>query len=95
MYAKVVSVEVGIRELRNRLSYWLSRASGGEEVIVTERGRPVARITAMDGKTTLDRLIEEGKVIPAKRRRPRPLPEPIEIPGGISDLLESDRDSGY
>jgi len=95
VYASLVSMEIGVRELRNRLSYWLDRASGGEEVIVTQRGRPVARLTAMDGKTTLDRLIEKGLVIPAKRRRPRRLPEPIDIPGGISDLLEDDRRSGY
>jgi prevent-host-death family protein len=86
-----VSVQVGIRELRNKLSYWLDRAAAGDEVIVTERGRPVARITAMDGKTTLDRLIDEGLVIPAKRRRARPLPKPIEVPGGISDLLKDSR----
>jgi prevent-host-death family protein len=95
VYASVVSVEVGVRELRNRLSYWLDRVSGGEEVIITERGRAVARLTAMDGKSTLDRLIERGAVIPAKRRRPLRLPEPIDVPGGISDLLEEDRRSGY
>jgi prevent-host-death family protein len=86
-----MSVEVGIRELRNRLSYWLDRAASGDEIIVTARGRPVARMTAMDGKTTLDRLIDEGLVTPAKQRRPRPLPEPIEVPGGISDLLQESR----
>ena len=33
---------VGVRELKNRLTYYLRRARKGEEVIVTERGRPVA-----------------------------------------------------
>ena len=32
---------VGVRELKNRLTYYLRRARKGEEVIVTERGRPV------------------------------------------------------
>jgi prevent-host-death family protein len=53
------------------LSYWLDRAADGEEVIVTERGKPRARITAVDGKTTLQRLIEQGIVTPAsKPKRP-------------------------
>ena len=33
---------VGVRELKNRLTYYLRRARKGEEVIVAERGRPVA-----------------------------------------------------
>ena len=33
---------VGVRELKNRLTYYLRRATKGEEIIVTERGRPVA-----------------------------------------------------
>src|SRR5262249_55890290 len=32
---------VGVRELKNRLTHYLRRARKGEEVIVTERGRPV------------------------------------------------------
>ena len=36
--------KVGVRELRNNLSKYLERVRGGEEVIVTDRGRPVARV---------------------------------------------------
>jgi prevent-host-death family protein len=86
-----MSMQVGIRGLRDRLSYWLDRVAVGDDVIVTKRGRPVARITALDDGTTLDRRIEEGQVVPAKRRRARPLPEPIDVPGGISDLLKDAR----
>ncbi len=35
-------IEVGVRELRNNLSRYLERVRGGEEVIVTDRGSPVA-----------------------------------------------------
>ena len=35
---------VGIRELKNRLTYYLRRTKKGEEVIVTERGKPIALI---------------------------------------------------
>lgn len=35
---------VGVKELKNRLSQYLHRTKKGEEVIVTERGRPIALI---------------------------------------------------
>ena len=38
---------VGVRELKNRLTYYLQRARKGEEVIVTERGRPVAVLRSL------------------------------------------------
>ncbi len=33
---------VGVKELKDRLTHYLRRAKQGEEVIVTERGKPVA-----------------------------------------------------
>ena len=38
---------VGVRELKSRLIYYLRRARRGEEVIVTERGRPVAVLQSL------------------------------------------------
>ena len=35
---------VGIKELKNRLTQYLRRTKQGEEVIVTERGKPIALI---------------------------------------------------
>jgi prevent-host-death family protein len=35
---------VGVRELKNRLTHYLRRTKQGEEVVVTERGRPIALI---------------------------------------------------
>jgi prevent-host-death family protein len=37
---------VGVRELRQNLSKYLDRVKGGEALIVTEHGRPVARLVA-------------------------------------------------
>jgi prevent-host-death family protein len=69
-----MAVEVGVRELRSKLSHWLDRAKNGEEVIVTERGKPVARITAAGYRETWDRLIEEGVITRATKPR-----EPIDV----------------
>jgi prevent-host-death family protein len=59
--------EVGIRELRDHLSAWLDQVREGHEVIVTERGRPVARITATSGDAWLDALVDAGIVTPPER----------------------------
>ena len=41
-------VEVGVRALKDQLSRFLRRASQGERVVVTDRGRPIAVITAVE-----------------------------------------------
>lgn len=48
---------VGIRELKNRLSEYLQRVFGGERVIVTDRGRPVA-VLSPPPETAADERIE-------------------------------------
>src|SRR5689334_620101 len=37
-------MDVSVRELKARLSHYLKLAARGEQVIVTSRGRPVARL---------------------------------------------------
>lgn len=51
---------VGVARLKASLSQYLARAKAGEEVIVTERGRPVARIVPIaEDRTGIDpRLLE-------------------------------------
>jgi prevent-host-death family protein len=69
-----VAVKVGIRELRANLSSWLDRVRDGEEIVVTERGKPIARITVLDRKSKLEELIARGFVTPAKKPK-----EPIDL----------------
>ena len=39
---------VGIRELKSRVAYYLRRAKQGEDVIVTERQKPIAILQRLD-----------------------------------------------
>lgn len=39
---------VGIRELKNRLTYYISLIKKGEGVVVTDRGNPVAILHGLD-----------------------------------------------
>lgn len=38
-------MQVSIREMKNRLSKYLKLVQTGREVVITDRGRPVARLT--------------------------------------------------
>ena len=83
--------EVGIRQLRDQLSRYLSEVRGGAEVTVTDHGRAVARIVPIDRPRILDQLIEQGRVTPAQqpdRARPR---RRIKASGEVSPLVADQR----
>ena len=88
-------VEVGIRELRLNLSRYVARAKTGAEVIVTDRGRPVARLGPIDeDEEVYARLLREGLISPARRRKRTSLPPPIELEGEgplVSEMVLEDR----
>jgi prevent-host-death family protein len=66
-------MDVGIRELKNNLSRYLAEVSAGQEIVVTDRGRAVARITQIDSIRSIDRLIADGIVTrAASEKRPAP-----------------------
>ena len=57
-------MEVAISELRAHLSEWLERARSGSEIVVTDRGIPVARLIGVSASETLQRLTAEGLIAP-------------------------------
>ena len=65
-------MDVAVSDLRAHLSEWLERARDGEEVVVTERGVPVARLLGIGASATLERLAAEG-VIGRSERAQRPI----------------------
>jgi prevent-host-death family protein len=81
---------VGIKQLRDGLSSYLADVRAGRTVTITDHGHPVARIVPVEGLTTLERLIAEGIVQPAKERK-RPLPNPVRAKGTVSDLVAEQR----
>jgi prevent-host-death family protein len=85
-------VEVGVRDLKNNLSRYLDRVRQGEDVIVTERGKPVARLSALDHPTDrLAALIAAGAVRPPKRTTRHRPPRRITPAGPVSDLVAEQR----
>jgi prevent-host-death family protein len=87
---------VGSRELKNRLGRYLRRVASGEELLITDRGKPVARLTAVREEPPqpdelLRKLAAEGQVRlatkPFRQRKP-----PINRGKSLSRILLADRD---
>ena len=53
-------MDVGVRELKQRLSECLERAARGESITVTDRGRPKAILGPVPGAARLEQGIAEG-----------------------------------
>lgn len=84
-------MELGIRELRAHLSRYLKEVEAGEEIVVTDRGKPVARITPANGRSRFDELVAAGLIEPAPVPWRGPLPPPIKAKGTVSDLVKEQR----
>ena len=56
--------DVGVRELKQRLSEYLDRAEQGEIVRVTERGRPKAVLGPIPGRPRIQEGIRAGWITP-------------------------------
>jgi prevent-host-death family protein len=81
-------IRAGIRELRQNASSLIRRVIEGETIEVTERGRPVARIVPLHGRSVLDQMIAEGRATPARGDLLdlKPLP-PLSGKRSLSDVL--------
>ena len=70
--------KIGVRELRQNASKYLRLVEAGEVVVVTDRGRPVARLVPIPkDETVLERLTREGRITRGKGSiadLPPPLP---------------------
>lgn len=62
-------MRVGVRELRQEASKLLDKVKSGETIIVTEWGKPVAKLVPI-AETSMQDLIDAGLIIPAKNPIP-------------------------
>ena len=85
-------MQVGVKELRDHLADWLDAVQRGEEITVTERGKPVARLIPARGLSTYERLVAAGVITPARRpKRPSAEHPTIEALGSVSDIVLEQR----
>ncbi|PZR51652.1 type II toxin-antitoxin system prevent-host-death family antitoxin [Xylanimonas oleitrophica] len=63
-------MEVAVSALRAELKSWIERARAGEEVVITDRGLPVARLSGIDAADLVQGLVRDGLLTPAQVERP-------------------------
>lgn len=66
---------IAIAVLKAKLSEYISKVRAGEELLLTDRNVPVAKIVPLaasdDGVGFLEGLIREGKARPPKKKLPK------------------------
>ncbi len=91
-------MRIGLREANQHFSRIVRAVRKGEEVLLTDRGRPIARVTPVprlsEQEASIQRMIAEGLLRPAEKRGPMPPRKPIRIKGPpIVETIREERDS--
>ena len=93
-----MSQTTGVAKLKASLSQYLARVKAGEDLIVTERGRPIARIQAYrDEDGTIGDLVRAGLAQQGTGRLDPEfweLPRPSDPEGKVLVALIEEREGG-
>jgi len=86
---------IGIRELKSKLSECIREVRGGGTIVVTEHGRPVARMIAAASslRERLEALSDAGGIL-WSRRRLKPTKPVARVRSGrrnVADLITENR----
>jgi len=92
-------MRIGLREANQRFSKAIKAVRAGEDVVLTDRGRPIAVIKALrktDGpEAVLQAMSDAGLIRRASRKGPMPASRwrPLKIKGKpLSDTIAEDRE---
>jgi|SRR5829696_1143536 len=86
--------EVGIRELHDQLSRYVRHAAEGNEVVVTMRGVPVARLAPMEAENLLADDVHAPELLQEPPRPRTPVTRRIRLKGPgplMSDYVAEQR----
>ena len=90
-------VSAGIKEFKNRLSYYLSYVKKGQDVLITDRGKIIARVIQENPekkslREIFDPLIRQGLIEYPVDPINREIPKPLKIKGKpVSQIVIEDR----
>lgn len=86
-------MDVPVTVLRAQLGDWVDRARAGEEIVVTDRGVPVARLVGLRTATTIEELTEQGLISrPARAERPSAVGRRrVRAKGSVSAVVSAQR----
>jgi prevent-host-death family protein len=89
-------MRMGLREANQHFSKAIRAVKAGQEVVLTERGKPIAIITPFHGdelEAALERMAAAGLLIRATKRGPMSPFRPRKIRGKpIAETLREERD---
>jgi prevent-host-death family protein len=87
-------MDVPVSDLRAHLRAWLERVRDGEEVTITERGAPVAKIVRVSSSALLGDLEKEGLLARPRSgaRPPAGTHRRVRAKGAVADRVSSQRD---
>jgi len=92
-------MRLGLREANQQFSKAIKAVKAGKEVVLTERGKPIAVIKPLkpreDEQAVIRRLEAEGILRPALKRGPMPKPtwKPVRVKGKpLSQTISEERD---
>ncbi len=92
LHREELKAEVGVRELHDQLSRYLRHVGSGGDVVVTMRGRRVARLSRVDDADPLADLRARGLVHDPQRSRRRASGHELQTAdGSVSDLVSEQR----
>jgi prevent-host-death family protein len=92
-------MRLGLREANQRFSQTIKAVRAGKEVILTDRGHPIAVITPITDKSSreakLETMADQGLITVAARKGPMPTPRwrPVKVKGKpVSQTIIDDRE---
>ena len=90
-------MQMGLREANQNFSKAIKAVKAGQEVVLTERGKPIATIKPLkmmqSGDAVVQRLEAAGLLRPAQKTSPVPAWSPRPLKGGpLSRTLREERD---
>jgi prevent-host-death family protein len=90
-------MQIGLREANQRFSQLMKAVRGGKEVLLTERGRPLAVVRPIRGSNETDSAIQRlettGFLRPAGKRASLPAWNPRPVRGEpLSKTVRRERD---
>ena len=92
-------MKLGLREANQQFSKAIKAVRAGKEVVLTERGRPIAVIKPIKEADTqqaaLQQMADEGLITLPSRKGPMPSPRwrPVKVKGKpVSQTIIEDRD---
>jgi prevent-host-death family protein len=90
-----------VSDLKARLSEYLKRVKGGAEILITDRGKPVARLVPVSrARTTRDALAQmekQGLIKIGSGKLPKgfwSMPRPKDPKGSVLGALLEEREEG-